>query len=525
MLLNSNSRAGSGSFCLPRSPLVLSPFPVGTPGVSRFDSLPRPRSRSDRPHGLGLHFEVLSRAPAPPLGGATSREIRVRPSSDIPNVRPLPGASSLRHGAATRPARSALVVSHQPRRFPPLAGLRVCCAPLPDQGSPRFLVVPSRARLERRRDPRFLPRDAFHTLRRVPLADSQHHITVACCPLVVTGAADSRMQSKPHSTVAPDQWSGCPVRPALRGGWRSRKPRPSFRIDDAPIRRSGPPRHPAGAAAGRNQQLPAVPPFFPGAEAPGMPCGQVPGESGCPRQAQRRNPRPHPRAGGEPSCSRGCRALRRAQPDHRGGLADEPVERTRSSRLQGFAPPTSPWCHFAVASDATLDHSMGFVPLQGPSVLAPGPGMPRLTSSGVPKRSRTPVASAAWRTTRFTTAGIPLAISPRPPRRSAAAGTELGAETETERRAFSARRPAPRTVRRALTRRGGVENDAESRESVRNRVGEQRIRDATFAANRPRATAARREPRGATHRPSWGFSDVKERSEERSPRSAPALLL
>ena len=42
------------------------------------------------------------------------------------------------------------------------------------------------------------------------------------------------------------------------------------------------------------------------------------------------------------------------------------VRTSRCSQLQGVAPLTSPWCHTAVASAATLDPSMGFVPLQGP---------------------------------------------------------------------------------------------------------------------------------------------------------------
>lgn len=42
------------------------------------------------------------------------------------------------------------------------------------------------------------------------------------------------------------------------------------------------------------------------------------------------------------------------------------VRTSRCSQLQGVAPLTSPWCHTAVASAATLVPSMGFVPLQGP---------------------------------------------------------------------------------------------------------------------------------------------------------------
>lgn len=46
------------------------------------------------------------------------------------------------------------------------------------------------------------------------------------------------------------------------------------------------------------------------------------------------------------------------------------VRTSRCSQLQGVTPLTSPWCHTAVASAATLDPSMGFVPLQGPSFSA-----------------------------------------------------------------------------------------------------------------------------------------------------------
>ena len=159
------------------------------------------------------------------------------------------------------------------------------------------------------------------------------------------------------------------------------------------------------------------------------------------------------------------------------------------------------------------------VPLQGRA-------MPSSTSLAVPKRCVAPAALRSMASqVRCATAGIPPAILPRRPRRSGADGPVPGAEAESERHTFSVGRPEPGTVRRALTRRGGFENDAVSLESVRNRGwGEADPRCPSSPPDARGRPLREGEPRGATLRPSWGFSDVKERSEERSPRSAPVYL-
>ena len=278
MLLYSNRRTGSRLFSLSCTLLDLLPLPAGPPRVSRSDDLPRPKSRGDRPHGLGLHFEALLRTLGPPRGDSSSHEIRVRPSSDITGVRQLPGASPLRHCAAKRRACSALVVSHH------LDGLlrSLVCGFVAPRYRTRVrrvssslgpAVVP-----EDGAGPRCLSRDAVHTLRRVSLANSQHRITAACCLLAVTSTNDSRMQPKPRSTVIPGRSRDAPcVPPSEEGG--APRPRPFFRAGDAPIRRGRPPRHRARAAVRpKPAATRATPPFTPGAEAPGVAGDQVPSE-------------------------------------------------------------------------------------------------------------------------------------------------------------------------------------------------------------------------------------------------------
>ena len=63
-----------------------------------------------------------------------------------------------------------------------------------------------------------------------------------------------------------------------------------------------------------------------------------------------------------------CAAPRRS---HRGEAGERARRSPRSGQLQGLAPLTSPCRHIAVASEMTLDPSMGFIPLQGPSSPVP----------------------------------------------------------------------------------------------------------------------------------------------------------
>lgn len=141
MMLFSRRRVGSGSFGLPRALPGLSPLPAGPPRVSRLDHRPQPKPRADGPRDLYLSSRALGRGPEPPLGDASSPGFRskpVCPSTDIPPVRPLPGAEAP-IGPTVPPAD----------RVPPpwfrttmtafsTQELRVCCTPQPVQGSSRF---------------------------------------------------------------------------------------------------------------------------------------------------------------------------------------------------------------------------------------------------------------------------------------------------------------------------------------------------------------------------------------------------
>lgn len=140
------------------------------------------------------------------------------------------------------------------------------------------------------------------------------------------------------------------------------------------------------------------------------------------------------------------RSVRCAGP-HRGGVAAELVETSRSSRLQGFAPLTSPLRHVAVASDVALVSSMGFVV---PSKVACKPHHPGDASTGGPVSAwpepgvggsgSGPLRQAATASNRWD----PCGGSPGcpPPKRRSERRRE-GAEAGSRRRAFSAGRGNP----------------------------------------------------------------------------------
>jgi hypothetical protein len=129
-----------------------------------------------------------------------------------------------------------------PRRFAPHAGSRACCIPLPDRGSPRFQPTQTRAGPEGRRwttvpSPRRGSHPSKSFPRRQPLP---HH----CGPLpscrywttrqsrAAEAALDNRSRPRPGAGSATLSEEG-------EGSRRG----PFAREDDAPIRRSGPPRH------------------------------------------------------------------------------------------------------------------------------------------------------------------------------------------------------------------------------------------------------------------------------------------
>jgi len=131
---------------------------------------------------------------------------------------------------------------------------------------------------------------------------------------------------------------------------------------------------------------------------------------------------------------------------HRDDAAPGPVQTMRCSRLQGFAPLTSPSCREAVASDATLDPSMGFVPLQGPLNSA----LPRRCQTGWSasraEARRRPALPALQQAADQKRRQNPSRGSPpAPPAEADAEDTIRGAEAEPTSRLFSAL-PSPRAA-------------------------------------------------------------------------------
>jgi hypothetical protein len=78
--------------------------------------------------------------------------------------------------------------------------LRVCCTPQPAKGSPRFLLAASPCRSRAARLAGCIPRDAVHTLRRVPLASSR---TASLQPLPSCRYRPARRGSRPRPVSLP----------------------------------------------------------------------------------------------------------------------------------------------------------------------------------------------------------------------------------------------------------------------------------------------------------------------------------
>jgi hypothetical protein len=220
------------------------------------------------------------------------------------------------------------------------------------------------------------PRDAVHTLRRVPLVSSRtaslrplpscrYRSPLDCGdwpkPLSALGRVRPEPVAKPTG-LAPegDSQMGCGA---------------DLRYGDAPIRRSGPPRHRSAAASDRPKPSAVV--------AQNRVLARVAEATQCEARSSHRQGRAwarqlrrsldgRPPEGGRSTpaaeAASRCAAPRRS---HRGGSGERARPSPRSGQLQGLAPLTSPLCHAAVASEMTLDPSMGFVPLQGPSIPVP----------------------------------------------------------------------------------------------------------------------------------------------------------
>jgi len=125
---------------------------------------------------------------------------------------------------------------HAPTRVPPswfrttsmvcsVHGSRVCCTPQPVKGSPRFVLAALPGHPKATRWDGCSPRDAVHTLRRLPLASSR---TASLRPLPSCRYRPARRWVRPRP--------GFPCRPpSRRGGWRTpRGPYPRVAGGPAP---------------------------------------------------------------------------------------------------------------------------------------------------------------------------------------------------------------------------------------------------------------------------------------------------
>jgi hypothetical protein len=78
--------------------------------------------------------------------------------------------------------------------------LRVCCTPQPTKGSPRFMHAACSRHPEATRTDGVNPRDAVHTLRRLPLISSRTHITVAVALLSLPSCPISHIRPRPDGS-------------------------------------------------------------------------------------------------------------------------------------------------------------------------------------------------------------------------------------------------------------------------------------------------------------------------------------
>jgi len=289
------------------------PAPTAVPGRKRLD-----------PPALLTFASPSERSSERWSRSSSSRGIRRSPLHRHDRCASTPGRRiPHRHDAARRRTRSARVVSHHLDGFLRTSARGSVAPRSRSWGSSRFGPEPS----SRRQNP------SKGSPRRQPC-----HVTVAVCLPAVTGE-----MSKPVAEAMGDPG-----------------PRPANHQVEAPVCRSRPPRRPARAGC----EHPAPPPRS----------KHVPEYARQPRRTSHPDERGSrssespagtvAEAAGLPGAPSRTQANLRADGRARRNIS-------RSGRLRGLAPPTSPLRHTAVASGATLDPSMGFGPSKVPDCPLP----------------------------------------------------------------------------------------------------------------------------------------------------------
>jgi hypothetical protein len=319
------------------------------------------------------------------------------------------------------------------------------------------------------REPCGGPRDAVHTLRRVPLVRSRtasRRPLPSCCYRL---ARASRRRSDDLIR-----------HPAARGrrGWSARGGAPKsagrvdtrrvIRLDDAPIRRSGPPRHRArGAPRRRSARGSRAGPTRPGSAPKRQPGSRDRATAGFGIPAVRSDP-----LAASEDAVRGVlwpkpRHCRSGSASHSPKRADAgPSNPSQSGQLQGLAPLTSPlWsCRRCQQRDTRSFHglcspSRSLVRRSDPAV--PGPASARRAKARE-RRARHPLRQAALG------GGPPgsLLELPRVNEPKLARAAPSGAEAEPRASAFSAPSHGPESATFAITppkrgsRRGPVPGES-----------------------------------------------------------------
>jgi len=247
---------------------------------------------------------------------------------------------------------------------------------------------PARRRCRARDDRPVGPRDAVHTLRRLPLVSSR---TVSRRPLPSCRYPLARWRADAEATAL----SGAPAARGRQGesqrrrseergtGTRDEEPDSvmlrSAEADPHVTEHEAPGARRSGAGGSCRASRPDAPPkrrigardrTTAGLAIPAA----LPDPRSASEDASRGAPRPRPRG-----CRSGLHSARRSE------WSAGPSSPSQSGRLQGLSPLTSPLSGAVVADRSQLVPSMGFVPLQGPSRAAPV--RPCQVGGRVPSRS------------------------------------------------------------------------------------------------------------------------------------------